>query len=309
MKAVIYTRISTHNQRHGKGLELQKKACQLEVIYLAQKRNVEITRILVFSDVISGKSPMMVRDGLCEALGSLCSGDLFVIDDIERLARNDTVLDRILDVIFTAKAELIVVSEVEKKFEQDFRLERSSVRKIIASEKAAIKKVKEKRKRKERIGNIPFGYCLAKNGRDIKRNAKEQRILKKIERDRSKGKSFRVITIDLNTKGYINRKCKPFTINQVCKISKLSIKIITPVLRNPPYGLKIVDNEYVINFLEQQMIEIIMDLFQQEWPVTKITAHLNSLGFRNRKNNEIHVTQTKRIIKREFLNKSFNNLL
>jgi DNA invertase Pin-like site-specific DNA recombinase len=123
IKAVTYIRISTHNQRHGRGLELQEKACQLVVVELAIKQNLEITKILVFSDVISGTTEVTARDGLCAAINALSEGDLFVVDDIERLAREDSfVLPRILSAIFLRKAKLIVVQEIEKKYSQESRL-------------------------------------------------------------------------------------------------------------------------------------------------------------------------------------------
>jgi hypothetical protein len=94
---------------------------------------------------------------------------------------------------------------------------------------------------------------------------------------------------------------------RLTRTGKIKI-VVPPVLRNPPYGLMIVNKEYVINILEMEMIQIIMDLTQQGWKPTEITRFINK-DFGNRKDEEIDPEQVRRIIKREFLNKSLNDFL
>jgi site-specific DNA recombinase len=55
-----------------------------------------------------------------------------------------------------------------------------------------------KRRNGERIGTIPYGYTLAKDGRHLVPDPEEMEVLAQIERERSHGKSYESIADELN---------------------------------------------------------------------------------------------------------------
>jgi DNA invertase Pin-like site-specific DNA recombinase len=62
-----------------------------------------------------------------------------------------------------------------------------------------------KKAKGERVGHVPFGFCLSEDGIHIQKDEHEQSILQQIKELMGKGLSTRKIAAEMNTRGAFNR--------------------------------------------------------------------------------------------------------
>src|SRR5476649_1884428 len=98
-KAVIYLRVSTESQ--SQDLKNQRNICFLEALRLGFQET------LFYQEIISGYEPFKKRFGLMDALAQLKSGDVFIVTDRDRIARDPSMLPDIITMITNAGATLI----------------------------------------------------------------------------------------------------------------------------------------------------------------------------------------------------------
>ncbi len=70
----------------------------------------------------------------------------------------------------------------------------------------------------ERVGEIPFGYVLALDGKHLDKDLAEQEVIGRIRNLKALGHSFRVIAADLNRDGYRTKKDADWTHRQIARI-------------------------------------------------------------------------------------------
>ncbi len=199
-KVIAYVRASTNEQRLGP--EAQEKAirdwCKVNKVKL----------IRTFSDLgVSGGVSLEKRPGLMDAINALRSEDagVLLICKRDRIAR---------DVIIAAMTERVVEKQgariksvdgngngespeallMRRMIDAFAEYERAIIR---ARTKAALA---VKRSKGEFIGEVPFGFSLARDGIKLKKNHEEQKTIKRVFILKSEGHTYNKIVQILNSK-------------------------------------------------------------------------------------------------------------
>ena len=77
-----------------------------------------------------------------------------------------------------------------------------------------------KKARKERTGNIPFGYAVDSDGVHLVENSAEQRIITVIRKLRNAGHSLRAVADELNRRGFMTRRGSQWRHQYVAGVEK-----------------------------------------------------------------------------------------
>jgi len=89
-------------------------------------------------------------------------------------------------------------------------------RKLIGERTRAA--LQSKKANGERVGEVPFGYTVALDGKHLEEDAQEQEVIGRIHSLKALGYSFRGIAADLNRDGYKTKKGAAWTHRQVAMI-------------------------------------------------------------------------------------------
>jgi DNA invertase Pin-like site-specific DNA recombinase len=220
MKAIIYTRVSTDEQvSSGLGLAAQFKACQR----IAE--DLSVSEILHFSDAgISGASSIEERPGLTAALLALRRGDTLIVAKRDRIARDQLTTLLVERAVKSKKPKLLSVAGEgtgeegisgmmqRGMFDLFAQLEREMIRTRTKSA-LGIKKA-----RGERVGQIPYGYCLSDDGVHLTPTANEQKIIAEVLALRKSGLSIRSIVAAMNEKRIPSRTGNQWQLKQIQNI-------------------------------------------------------------------------------------------
>lgn len=206
MAAISYTRVSSDKQAEsGAGIAAQAAAIKS----YAKQAGLDLVESYS-DDGISGAAGIEGRPGLAAAIGRLRRGDVLVIAKRDRLGRDmmttltieRAVAKRGASIVSAdgvgngdgaADAFMRSVMDAAAQFERDL---------IKARTRAAMA---EKRKANHRIGDIPFGWSLAADGK-LEPVAAEQEILDLIRELRESGVSLRRIADQLTDLGIVTKK-------------------------------------------------------------------------------------------------------
>lgn len=206
MNAIAYTRVSSDKQAEsGAGMAAQTAAIK------TYAKQAGLTVVEAYSDDgISGAAGIDKRPGLAAAIGRLRRGDVLVIAKRDRLGR-DTMTTLTIERAVAKRGASIVsadgvgngdgaadafmrsVMDAAAQFERDL---------IKARTRAAMA---EKRKAGERIGEIPWGWKLASDGK-LMPVPEEQEVLNAIRECREAGLSLRKIAEHLTALGIKTKK-------------------------------------------------------------------------------------------------------
>jgi hypothetical protein len=80
--------------------------------------------------------------------------------------------------------------------------------------------MRHKRSNGERVGNIPYGYRLAADGRHLEEDPGEQRVLAEIRRLRRDGATLRAIAAALNHRTLRTRRGTAWRLESVARALK-----------------------------------------------------------------------------------------
>ncbi len=206
MAAISYTRVSSDKQAEsGAGIAAQAAAIKA----YAKQAGLELVESYT-DDGISGAAGIDGRPGLAAAIGRLRRGDVLVIAKRDRLGRDmmttltieRAVAKRGASIVSAdgvgngdgaADAFMRSVMDAAAQFERDL---------IKARTRAAMA---EKRKAGHRIGEVPFGWSLAADGK-LEPVPAEQEILDLIRELRESGVSLRRIANQLTDLGIVTKK-------------------------------------------------------------------------------------------------------
>jgi DNA invertase Pin-like site-specific DNA recombinase len=207
-KALGYLRVSTEGQvDSGLGLDAQRASIT------AAAGRLGLALADIFTDAgLSGSLDIADRPGLFAALNALKRGDVMIVAKRDRLGR-DVVAVAMIERLIQRKGGRVLSAAGEGTESDDASsmLQRrildafSEYERLIIGQrtKAALK---AKRERGERAGNVPFGFCLASDGRTLLPSLDEQRILGLIRQLRVAGHTLRGIAEALNADGYRTRR-------------------------------------------------------------------------------------------------------
>lgn len=206
MNAIAYTRVSTTDQAEsGAGLAAQTAAIEA----YAKRHGLTITA--TFEDAgISGAAGLEDRPGLAAAIGSLRRGDVLLIAKRDRLGRDVLNVMMAEKVIAKRGASVASADGVGNGDGAADQFMRSIMDAAAAFERNLIKArtkaaMAAKRKAGERVGEVPFGWCLGADGILIE-SAEEQTVLRLIKDLRAEGVSLRKIAAILTEKNCITKK-------------------------------------------------------------------------------------------------------
>lgn len=207
-RAIAYLRVSTDEQASsGAGLNAQLDSCKAH----AQRYNLELAG--TFSDEgISGAASLDKRPGLLEAISQLGKNDVFLVAKRDRLGRDPIVVAMIEASIKRKGARIVsVAGEGTDNDEPTSVLMRRMVDAFSEYERLIIKArtkaaLQAKKRRNERVGNLPFGFQLAENGICLVPNPEEQASIARIIDLRATGFTLREIADELNRDGIMTRR-------------------------------------------------------------------------------------------------------
>lgn len=208
MKAIAYVRVSTDQQADsGAGLAAQRAAID------AYAKRAGLTIVATFEDAgISGAAGLEDRPGLAAAVGFLKRGDTLIVGKRDRLGR-DTFNVMLIEKAVAKRGATVVSADgvgngdgaadvfMRSVMDAAAQFERGLIAARTKSAMAA------KRAAGERIGEVPYGWCLDADGRLVE-DADEQEVLQLIRECRAEGVSLRKIAAVLTGKGYVTKKGK-----------------------------------------------------------------------------------------------------
>ncbi len=220
MKAIGYIRVSTQDQAE-EGISLEAQRAKIEAWCLVN----DYSLVDVFVDAgISGKA-MGNREGLQVALDAVNKGVALVAYSMSRLSRSTKDMLVIEETLAKTGADLVSLTEkidttsaagkmvfkmlaVLNGFERDLVSERT--RAALAHKKA----------KGERVGTIPYGYCLGADGRTLETNQEEREILDTIKQLKDAGYKLREITEQLNQDGLLTRRGSQWRVQYIHNLLK-----------------------------------------------------------------------------------------
>ncbi len=294
MRALIYLRVST---KHQDTIEEQKNTC----LNFAYTRG--ITAIKVYKDIaVSGITPIEKRAGLTDALTNLKKGDLFIVASRDRLARDIGLAIQIDCIIQAIGAQLISVAHESHWNDNPIELRKRRIVDIDAEvfretvRHKTNKALRNKRKKNERIGTIPFGYKLAYDGKTLEPCDREQTIIQKAHRLKTKRYALKDIAYMLTEQGYHSRTGNQLQASHISNILRHKAPIPHAMSRTrygykkSPQAVLEVDKE------EQAIIVLIKRLKQEGMNLRALAEYLSAHGYCNRAGNAFHHTQVWRIL-------------
>jgi len=206
MRAVGYIRVSTEDQaKEGVSLDTQREKI------IAYCRLKDMTLIEIIEDAgISAKN--LNRQGVQKVLEMAQKKELgaVVVYKLDRLFRSTsdalktTKYFEKVGVSFHSIQETLDTKSALGNFFFTLTAALAEMERRLIGERTRAA-LQYKRKKGERVGHIPFGYQLGKDGKHILKNPGEQSILRKIRSLSKKGLSLRQIANELNHKGITNR--------------------------------------------------------------------------------------------------------
>jgi site-specific DNA recombinase len=220
MRAAGYVRVSTTEQTEGTSLQAQENQVKA---YCALK-GIELVDLFVDAGVSGGK-PIAERPEGSRLVELVISGEVqcVVVVKLDRAFRNtvdclQTVTEweragvalHIIDlggnsIDTTSPAGRFMLTVLSAAAE----MERGMIRDRCNSGRAS------RKAQGYRVGEVPFGFSLADDGRTLVENPDEQRVLSVIHDLRSKGLSLRAIADELNRQGYKAKKGGAWKYGQV----------------------------------------------------------------------------------------------
>ncbi len=217
MRAIGYARVSTDEQsRDGVSLEMQvskiKAYCELndlELVGIREDAGISAKNIKgrprfqkALEMVYSGKAEALVVWKLDRAFRSTQDA----LSVAERLNKQGKALMSISEKLDTTSA-------IGEFFFTLMASLAQMERRLIGERTSAA--LQTKRAKGERVGEIPFGYSLAPDGKSLVEHQEEQRALRLIHLLREDGRSLRAISDELNRQGITAKKGGAWTHGQV----------------------------------------------------------------------------------------------
>lgn len=210
MKAIAYTRVSTAEQLHGYGLEVQEAAIRDH----ARQHDLRIVAVLA-DEGESGSNGLDARRGLAEAVGKLEAGEaeVLLVARLDRLARDLVLAELTIARLRERGIAIVSASEpdVDSLTDDPTRVMVRQIlgaigqyeRMIIRGRMAAGKAIKASRG--GYTGGQP-GYGQRAQDRELAPNPDEQRVVELVTERRQAGHSYREICQALEAEGLRPRR-------------------------------------------------------------------------------------------------------
>jgi site-specific DNA recombinase len=173
---------------------------------------------------ISGAASIEKRPGLIQAMDAIGKGDMLLVSKRDRLGR-DPILVAMIERAITRKGARVISAAGEGTDGDNPSdvLMRRMIDAFAEYERLIIKArtssaMQAKRTRKERVGSIPYGYSLSRDGVHIIEKPEEQSVITEIKRLKEAGLNLLSICRELERKGFTTRTGRPFKAEQVKRV-------------------------------------------------------------------------------------------
>ncbi len=220
MKTLGYVRVSTDKQAE-QGVSLEAQAEKIRA--MAVVHNAKLAEIIV--DAESAKS--LNRPGMARLLAMVDAGEVqtVIIAKLDRLTRSVKDLCTLLERFERRGVALVSVAESLDTSSAAGRLVLNIMTSVSQWEREAIGErtrdaMRHKRSNGERVGNIPYGFRLAADGRHLERDPGEQKVLAEIRRLRRDGATLRAIAAALNHRTLRTRRGTAWRLESVARALK-----------------------------------------------------------------------------------------
>jgi len=219
MITIGYARVSTDRQA-DKGISLEAQKRRIEAMAVVQARTL---LEVIFDGGESAKN--LNRPGLQRLLSLVQAGKVqaVIVAKLDRLTRSVKDLCSLLELFGKKNVALISVAESLDTSTAAGRLVITIMGAVSQWEREAIgegtrEALRHKKKKGERVGNIPFGFRLSPEGRRLEADAVEQDAMTAINKLRAQGHSLRRIAVALNRQGHRTRcgsAWRPESVNRI----------------------------------------------------------------------------------------------
>lgn len=209
IKAIGYVRVSTEEQAND-GVSLGAQRAKIT----AYADLYEIDLVAIIED--AGQSAKTLnRPGLQEALELLNKGQAegLLIAKLDRLSRSVVDWNQLIDGYFGEKAgkNIWSVADSIDTTTAAGRLVLNVLMSVAQWERETIGErtkdaLQHKRSIGERVGQIPYGYDLASNGKNLNENPEQQKVIALMKSLRETGMSFSQIGRELGERGIPTQK-------------------------------------------------------------------------------------------------------
>jgi DNA invertase Pin-like site-specific DNA recombinase len=207
MLAIAYVRVSTDKQvDSGVSLDAQTE----KVRAMAVVQGAELVEIIVDAGE-SAKS--LNRPGMAKLLAMVDGSDVdvVIIAKLDRLTRSVADLAELLKRFERRGVSLVSVADALDTRSAAGRLVLNIMVSVSQWEREAIGErtrdaMRHKRRTGQRVGTVPFGYCVASDGVRLEEDSREQEILHQMRSLRLGGQSTRQIASELNRRGFATRR-------------------------------------------------------------------------------------------------------
>ena len=230
MKIIAYVRVSTEQQvESGLGLEAQENSIR----EWAKRSSLQVAEVYR-DEGISGKTgtdksgnlQLEKRPGMFQAINALEKNAVLVVAKRDRLGRDPILLAMVEKIVKKKGARIVsVAGEGTDNDDPSSILMRRMIdafgeyeRLIIGVRTRVAMRVKSEKG--QRVGRIPFGKKLAKDGISLEPNKRELDALKEMRTLRANKASIRAIAKTLNASGKFNREGSQWTHASVHRMLK-----------------------------------------------------------------------------------------
>ena len=221
MKTLGYVRVSTDKQAE-RGVSLEAQAEKIRA--MAVVHNAKLAEIIVDGGE-SAKS--LNRPGMARLLAMVDAGEVqtVIIAKLDRLTRSVKDLCTLLERFERRGVALVSVAESLDTSSAAGRLVLNIMTAVSQWEREAIGErtrdaMRHKRSNGERVGNIPYGFRLAADGRHLEQDPGEQTVLAEIRRFRREGATLRGIAAALNHRARKTRRGTAWRLESVVRALK-----------------------------------------------------------------------------------------
>lgn len=220
MKAIGYARVSSREQIEGTGLQAQED----QIRAYASMRGLELVDVTVDAGVSGGK-PLSSRPEGSRLAKMVESGEVqaVIITKLDRGFRSAS--DCLINVeawerkgvslhILNLGGTTIDTSSPTGKFFITIMAGAAELERNLIKERCNEGR-KARKLEGKRIGEVPFGWTLAEDGKTLVPESSEQEALELIHRLKTEGASLRTIANELNSQGFQAKKGGQWTHGQV----------------------------------------------------------------------------------------------